>query len=298
MLKLHKAGRASSFGCIPPLIYTWGHMRKPSAAKAPPSEGAATKAKASSKVSHRERRCAVILAILLATPLATAQAIAKEQGAGGNEYIKRLIEHLQAYGSLDDPPRKVLPRLYTDEVFEQALDLLGHHTEDITQVQLVKELQFRGVLPAGKHDAKYFFALLKAYCKEHGLEARAGVTRADSFLQEKDFDKRLTYVKVLKKHMEDKGYTESDLVFMDETSVNPSNHPKCKSRCLPAGQMQNSLCLRLAARMAMHPMPIQPAADCLLRALVVRSGDSYTSIPNHNNSGHHALTPTAAMVQP
>jgi lactam utilization protein B len=112
-------------------------------------------------------------------------------------------------------------------VFEAALDVLRDRN-DMTQAKLVKELQNRGALPPGKHDAKYFFAQLKAFCQEHGLEARAGVTRAESFLCANDFGERLNFVTRIKKQMKDKGYSLSDLVFMDETSVNATNHPKCE----------------------------------------------------------------------
>jgi DDE superfamily endonuclease len=214
-------------------------MRKPVSAKAAPPKGTAAKAKDSPKRSHSEMRFAVVLAILVATPLAAAQAIAKAEGALGHEYMKRLINHLQTYHSFDDPPRNTRPRLYTDEVFEAALDLLSYHVKDITQLQLVEELQSIGVLPEGSHDEQYFFKQLKAYCQERGLEAKAGVTRAESFLQKSDHPNRVDHVERLQKHMKDKGYKESDLVFMDETSVNASNHPKCKHRCLPAGTMQH-----------------------------------------------------------
>ena len=197
------------------------------AARAGPPKGPATIRKAPPTRSHRELRCAVIIALLVATPLAQAQAIAKSQGAGGNGYIKRLIDHLQMHCSLDDGPRNVKPRVYTDEVFEEALDVLTH-CDDMTQAKLVKELQRRGVLPPGKHDAKYFFAQLKAHCQEYGLEARAGVTRAESFLCANDFSERLNFITRIKKQMKDKGYSLSDLVFMDETSVNATNHPKCE----------------------------------------------------------------------
>lgn len=210
-------------------------MRATVASRKGPSKGPPALAEAQPNKSHRDLRCAVIIAILLSIPLATTQAIARQAGAGGNDYIKRLIDHLQAYGSLDDGPRKVKPRLYTEEVFEAALEVLGCHRENITQAKLVKELQRIGILSRGHHDAKYFFSLLKAHCKEHGLEARAGVTKGESFLTEDDFGKRLGYITRLRKLMKEKGYAWSDLVFMDETSVNASNHPKCKYRVLQAG---------------------------------------------------------------
>jgi hypothetical protein len=229
-------------------------MAKPGAAKAARAKRAAAKAKAASKLSHRDLRCAVIIALIVATPLATAQAIAKAQGAGGNDYIKRLVQHLQTYNSLDDGPRNTQPRIYTDEVFEAALDVLGCHKQ-ITEAKLVKELQKLDILPPGKRDVKYFFSLLKAWCSERGLEAKAGVTRGESFLNKDDFGARLEFVIRLNKLMEKKGYSFSDLVFMDETSVNASNHPKCKCR-VPACRRRASHGISLGV--AWQPMHEHP----------------------------------------
>jgi hypothetical protein len=259
-------------------------MRKPAAAKAAPPKATAAKANASSKLSHRELRCAVIIAILLATPLATAQAIAKEQGAGGNEYIKRLIQHLQTHGSLDDGPRNTQPRIYTDEVFEAALDVLGCF-KVITEAQLVHELQRLGILPPGKRDPKYFFLLLKGWCAERGFVAKAGVTRGEPFLNTQDFGARLKYVKQLRELMKDKGYSWSDLVFMDETSVNASNHPKCRCRHLHAGakhRLPSDLMINYSACRDTH------AADRFATPCDPCSGYCCPSPSHHHSHGHLA----------
>lgn len=268
-------------------------MRQPVHARPGPSKGPGKRAKTPTKLTHRELRCAVIVAILLTIPLAQTQAIAKQAGAGGNEYIKRLIQHLQTHCSLDDGPRNTLPRLYTDEVFEAALDVLGCF-KVITEAQLVQELQKLGILPPGKRDAKYFFLLLKGWCTERGFVAKAGVTRGEPFLNSADFGARLKYVEKLKELMKQKGYSWSDLVFMDETTINASNHPKCRCRHLHAGAEHRLTSVNVLLSSACRDMH---AADRFATPSGACSWHSCPSSCNHHSHGHHAQAIQCAMVQ-
>ncbi len=124
-----------------------------------------------------------------------------------------------------DLPRSGRPKVYTDDIFQQCLDIFTAQEPEgkWTTRNFFESLKVAGVVHPTA-DKYFFLRKWKAWLRGRNLHIDYYSTKEVFKIMEEDMPKRLEYAKGMLKIMEDNPNME--FVFLDETSMEHGQHPK------------------------------------------------------------------------
>lgn len=148
-------------------------------------------------------------------------------GAGHHEK-RRILECLKKNMSLRDSSRPGGPCYYDDELLAKAeAMLLADTTGMMTGEELHRQCKETGILWP-KSDKDQFIMRLKEYVTQHGHKLNTSSRANTFFLAKSDMKDR---VKFSTKMLPTVQRSLHSLVFVDETTIEESSHPKGKHAC-------------------------------------------------------------------
>lgn len=180
------------------------------------------------KRSYEENRKAYLVELTKRATKPQQKEAALAAGINWTKNLNRtLVKRLEVRGDVRNAPHNRKCTVYTPELLQEALDVAANADGRITVEQLLSLLTS---LPAGHHDKQYFTQKLREFCNKQGLRFQAFSTDTKVFLQNDDFPKRVEYAKRMLSKLDSGDYQLGKLVFVDETSIQESAHPKCKCK--------------------------------------------------------------------
>jgi hypothetical protein len=155
---------------------------------------------------------------------------AKEAGYTSHNAHKRVLEHLEEWGRLEEAPHVRPPAKFTNAVMEEAMTQLLACDHDLTTEQLVGLLEQQGVLqaPTNCHN---FLQHFKEYVGEQELTLKVADTSSTFRISEKTAEERYTFCSQ-KLQLLETDFKLENMVVCDETTFEESPHPKggcCRS---------------------------------------------------------------------
>lgn len=203
--------------------------------QSPPSHAKRTKPAARGK--HYNQRLDFIIKLIELAPPELVTIAASAAGIKSKSHARqRILDHLREHRTIEDAPRERQPHVFTEAVLDQALEVLAKGDEVLTARELLVRLQERGVLDNADHDVTHFLHGLRNQATGRGWHMQPNCTSTSSFLAPNDPAARVAYCSKLLKLLQADADALKELVFLDETSILESEHPKCKR--MPGRQAQ------------------------------------------------------------
>ena len=154
-------------------------------------------------------------------PVRVAKKLAHQyRGVGRN--IRRLTRET---GDICDRPKSGHPIRYDAELLDKATALLVEQEEELHNIpSFVAELELQGVL-VKPYDPRAFMTAWKERVKEQGHFLNTESTRSLFLICKKDAPTRVRFARDMLELLEDPDAIDR-LVFVDETTIEQSPHPK------------------------------------------------------------------------
>lgn len=173
-------------------------------------------------ISTSQKKRATFLWVLLET--GNVKQAAATSGLG--EHAKRRIQTmLKERGSIECAPHPGHPLIYTDEVMEEAVQMLVDWENGFpTGQQLIKKMVSQGLVPLDS-DVDRFLSHLHAYARHLGHMLVVNSTKSTFFLRIDDVVDRVKYAHAMKEVLQTQDALDM-LIFVDETTEEESPHPQ------------------------------------------------------------------------
>jgi hypothetical protein len=136
-----------------------------------------------------------------------------------------IIQMLQRHGSLAEAAHHREPTKFTEEVFLAAKEyLIDNNDTPLTSKDVVAHLLEEGLVqpPTNEHN---FLAAFSSWVVAQGCHLQVGARSLVFSITERDAEKRLLWVRVLRQQLK-KQFKLEDMIFVDETQFEEGPHPK------------------------------------------------------------------------
>jgi hypothetical protein len=171
------------------------------------------------------KRTKYVAAILQGHTTDAAKEIA---GARGNSYHTNTLNHLLKYGTLAEAAHHRAATKFTDDVLAKAMEeLIDNEDKPMNESEFVAFLHEKQILQPPT-DNRRFIDALKAYVEEQGCTLITRDTTTTFAIKEQTAEERVAVShKILQ--MMDNTVPLRDWIFVDETVIEESPHPKCEA---------------------------------------------------------------------
>jgi hypothetical protein len=171
------------------------------------------------------KRTKYVAAILQGHKRRAAKKIA---GVRGNSYHTNLLNHLLQHGTLAEAAHHRAASKYTDDVLAKAMEeLIDNEDKPMNESEFVAFLHEKQILQPPTDDRRFIDAL-KAYVQDQGCTLITRDTTTTFAIKEKTAEERVTVShKILE--MLKNTVPLKDWIFVDETVIEESPHPKCEA---------------------------------------------------------------------
>jgi hypothetical protein len=173
--------------------------------------------------SERERKRAVFVLVFLQT---RSRSKAEQASGLSKKALGRIIDSLAQHGDIREGQRPGRPLTYTQEVMEAAYTALVEWEEGYpTGPDLMQKLVDKGILERTVDD-DLLLQHLKRHVKSMGHILIVDSTKTVFFLTAPDIVGRVTFANMMISRLA--GRTPDFIIFIDETTLEESPHPKGK----------------------------------------------------------------------
>jgi hypothetical protein len=175
---------------------------------------------------NEKKRAAFVLGYMQTQGDERAKCAAGRAASGAGYHEKqRIMDCLEKNQSLRDSSRPGPIRYYDDDILQQAEDmLLDDATGMLTGQELYRKCREAGIL-RDKSDKDFFLEKLKEYVAQHGHKLNTSSRASTFFLAKSDIKDRVKFCREMLATMQQQLHS---LVFVDETTIEESSHPKGK----------------------------------------------------------------------
>lgn len=180
----------------------------------------------SAEVEQVQKRIRVVASALKQLTSDQWKEVKTETSYGGHSYHTNLITHIQQWGTLENAPREREATVYTENVLKAAVKIVKDSDVVHTAAEVLTELQDKGLIPEGGHDATWFTGRLQLYAHNHDIPLKVGWIHAISYLHIDDVAPRKAWCDQLKARLLKGSVTLEDIVFVDETIIDEHQHQK------------------------------------------------------------------------